>query len=171
MTEANKPSGQLRRRLRRATGRLMEDSSLRSHLTDDQAQQLMDWGLAQVEETAVRTADLSDDEAAPRLEETVTAVRGVMQMVNRMVGTQTAAAGDGTAATATVEERMRRLIDNLCALTGQEAGFAYLKQAAQVKQQWPQMDRESAFSQLMDLIHQSMDPIQSDANTEQEEEE
>jgi phosphoribosyl-dephospho-CoA transferase len=139
----------------------MEDSSLRSHLTDGQAQQLLDWGLTQVEETAVRSTDLSDDEAAPRLEETVTAVRGVMQMVNRLVGAQPAAAGDGTA---TVDERMQRLIDNLCALTGQEADFAYLKQAVQLKQHWPQMDRESTFARLMDLI-------QFDPDTGQEEEE
>ena len=68
-----------------AAERLLENSSLRDGLTDTQAQRMLDWGLAHVERTAVRSQNMPDDDAEPLLDGVVTAVSRVMKQVNRLV--------------------------------------------------------------------------------------
>ncbi|HEX6383350.1 MAG TPA: hypothetical protein VF177_01650 [Anaerolineae bacterium] len=148
MDEKQSSSDRVQRRLRRAAGQLMEDSTLRSHLGDEQAQQLLNWGLAQVEQAAVRTANLPDDDAMPVLEEKVAAVRSVMQLVNRIVGTVEETAGEGDV----VDDQMTRLLKNLHWLTGQPTTMAHMVHVGKFNRQRPQMDSDSAFHRLMDLI-------------------
>ena len=147
MDEKQSPAGQARRRLRRAAGQLMEDSSLRSYLTDEQAQQLLEWGLAHVEPAAARTANLPDDDAMPVLEEKVAAVRSVMHLVNRLVGT----AGE-TAEGDVVDDQMTRLLKNLHWLTGQPTTMAHLVRVGKFNHKRPELDSDSAFQHLIDLI-------------------
>jgi hypothetical protein len=67
-----------------AAERLLENSALRDGLTDAQAQQMLDWGLALVERTAVHSQNLPDDDAELLLDGVVTAVSRVMKQVNRL---------------------------------------------------------------------------------------
>lgn len=134
--------------MRRAAGQLMEDSSLRSYLVDEQAQQLLDWGFAQVEQAAARTAKLPDDDAMPVLEDKVAAVRTVMQLVNRIVGALGEAAGEVDP----VEDQMKRLLKNLHWLTGRPTTMAHLMRVVKFNRKVPELDSDSAFQLLMDLI-------------------
>jgi hypothetical protein len=162
MSEANKPGSQLRRRLRRAAGQLAEDSSLRSFLTDEQAQQLLEWGMAHVRQEANRTANLPDEDAAPLLEERVTAVRSVMQLVNRLMGSL-AEAADGDEL---IDDRAIRLLKNLSWLTGQPSNMGHMRRVEQFKRGRADKDKEKAFQALLDLIQSKPATIE-----EQEEEE
>lgn len=148
MGEKQSPGRRARRRLRRAAGQLMEDSSLRSYLTDEQAQQLLEWGLAHVEQAATRTANLPDDDAMPVLEEKVAAVRSVMQLVNRLVGTAGETAGEDEV----VNDQMTRLLKNLHWLTGQPTTMAHLVHLGKFNHKRPELDSNSAFQRLIDLI-------------------
>jgi hypothetical protein len=96
-------STEVRRRHQMAAERLLENSSLRDALTDEQAQQLLDWALAQVRQTAVRTANLPDNDAEPVLDETTTAVSQVMKQINRLVD------GAGAIDEREFEDRCRQL--------------------------------------------------------------
>ena len=57
----------IRTRLRRWCEPILDDTRWRSHLVDEQANQLLAWGMAQVEQTAVHTQHLPDEEADPML--------------------------------------------------------------------------------------------------------
>lgn len=158
MDEKQSAAGQTRRRLRRAAGQLMEDSSLRSYLTDEQAQQLLEWGLAQVEQAAARTASLPDDDAMPVLEERVAAVRSTMQLVNRIVG----AIGEAAGEVDPVEDQMTRLLKNLHWLTGRPPTMAHLMRVVKFKRKVPELDSDSAFQLLMDLIRVQPAPAEEE---------
>ena len=78
-------SRELRRRLRKTAAILVEDSSVRAELTDEQGKELIKWGMDLIEAEAAQTADLPDEEAMPLLEEKTTAVRTTMLLVNKLV--------------------------------------------------------------------------------------
>ena len=136
----------VRRRMRRVAGKLTEDSSLRDNLSDDQAQQLLDWGLRAVEETAVQTAELSEEDAAPILEEKVTAVRRVMKMANELMGSLDQPVDE------VIDDQMIRLLKNLRWLTGEPLTRTQEQEWAAFNQFRPGVYRESAFPHLMALI-------------------
>lgn len=163
MENDNKSGAIMRRRLRRAAGQLVEDSSLRDHLTDEQAQLLIDWGLKLVEQTAERTASLPDEDAAPVLEEKVTAVRTIMQLVNRMMAPL---AGDSSSpAEDKIDEQMTRLLKNLAWLSGEATRLGHLRQVEKFNQirSRPEPVPDEAFEQLMQLIQ-----IENKAGEEEE---
>lgn len=85
MQETDEWSG---RELQKLQERLVSDSSLRDALTDDEAQQMLDWGLAQLRREVRRAAALPSPEARARLESQVGAVRQVMRRANRIVQEQ-----------------------------------------------------------------------------------
>ena len=58
---------------------------MRDALTDAQAQQLLDWGLAHIQTEVESTLDLEDEPAGRQLDAQVTKVRRVMRQVNQMV--------------------------------------------------------------------------------------
>jgi len=77
----------LRRRYRLAAERLLEDESLRSNLTDEEARVLLDWGLAQVERVARETVEIAEEERAwAILEERLARIRSAMRRVNDLAG-------------------------------------------------------------------------------------
>lgn len=163
MDDPTSTNRRIRQRLRRSAGQLVEDSSVRDHLTDELAQPLIDWGLAQVEQTAVRTAHLPDETAAPLLEEKVTAVRTIMRLVNELMQpiTEQAAEPDSDDM---VEEKIIRLFKNLTWLTNQPVGLAHLRQVdafLQIRRQ-PSPDPAAAFQPLMTLLKMENVPTEEE---------
>lgn len=65
--------------------RLTEDSSLRDALTDEQAKQLIDWGLTHIKTEVNNTLEMEDEPAAQNLDARVAEVRKVIHQVNQMV--------------------------------------------------------------------------------------
>lgn len=75
----------LRQRGRMAAEPLLENSSLRDNMDDDQAQQLLDWGLAHTKAKVEQTITLPEEEAVPEIEKQVSAVSRVMHHLNKLV--------------------------------------------------------------------------------------
>ena len=141
------PRRRLRKRLRRTAGALMENSGLRSHLDDDQADQLLTWGLAYVEAMAEQTIEQPDEEALPLLEVCVTTVSTVMRTVNRLTGFT-----DKPIATNLLDDCLNHFTQNLPQLTKQPLGLAWLCQWQQYCWQRLSLDKATTFIRLMDLI-------------------
>lgn len=147
MNDTNSDDRRIKRRARRWAELLMEDSSLRDNLTDEQAQQLLDWGLAQVKQTAVLTADLTDEEAEERLEKDGTAVKLIMKGVNDLIG------GIGQPLTFDIiDDTMTRVLKNHRWLTNQPPTPSQLKNVQSFNLARTAEDREAAFQSLMGLI-------------------
>lgn len=142
-----------------AAERLLENSSLRDGLNDAQAQRLLDWGLAHVERTAVRSENLTDDDAEPLLDGVVTAVSRVIKQVNRLV--------DGAASMddEEVAERLAQLWDNLRLV---EPGTAVPEHFA-AAQNWLQERRSLGGEQLFDRLAAMIIHGQNIPNEEEEE--
>ncbi len=150
MSEA--ASDVVRARLRRWFGPILDEPGWRSHLVDDQAEELLQWGLAQVEQTAVRTQNLPDDDADPLLEKDSTAVHLIMSGVNDLIGTI------GQPPTFDlVDDTMTRVLKNLRWLTNQPLRPDNLRRVSQFNQARAGEDRQAAFQHLLALI-------QTDAN-------
>jgi hypothetical protein len=140
----------LRKRQRQAAERLLDNSSLRDALTDDQGKQLLDWGLAQTDAAAARTAKLPDAEADPALEDHVTAVSDVMRQVNRLVAVWPSADEE------TARDHLKKLLTGLRAVRQ----TALTKSQNQLLEELAQQDsrlQDSAalFADLMRLIQGS----------------
>ncbi len=151
MKDAKDDQTLIRKRTRRLAGKLMEDSSLRSHLTDEKGQQLLDWGIAQVKAKVAETADLPEEEMEQSLEEAVTAVRMVMHSVNHLMGPETETADSGLLTPDhLLDERTTRLLKNLSWLTGQPSGIRRLMHLQRFNQD--RADPEAAFQHLMTLL-------------------
>ncbi|MCP4358955.1 MAG: hypothetical protein GY796_13125 [Chloroflexi bacterium] len=136
-----------RRRGRKWAEMLMENSSLRDNLNDEQAQELLNWGLAQVKASAVATADLPTDEAEQLIEKNGTAVKLIMQGVNDLIG------GIGQPLDFDlIDDTMTRLLKNHRWLTDQPLTQSQLQHHDQFNQAREAEDREAAFQHLMGLI-------------------
>lgn len=141
-----RPSRHIRRRLRKTAALLVEDSSVRDELTDEQGKELIKWGMAHIEAEAQRTADLPDEEAMPLLEEKTTAVRSTMLLVNKLVR--------GVESAEDTADQLTRLLKNLSWLTGQPSGLPHLRRVEKFKKgrtndNW---SRDNAFRLFMDLL-------------------
>lgn len=136
-----------RQRARQWAELLMEDSSLRSNLDDDQATPLLNWGLAQVKMTALATANLPDEEAEPKLEKDTTAVKLIMHGINDLIGSI------GQPLTFDViDDTMTRILKNHRWLTNEPPTPSRLKNVERFNQAREQEDRAAAFAALMALI-------------------
>lgn len=71
-----------RSRLRKAGEKISENSSLRDNLVDEQANQLLNWGLARLEKTVDQTLEQADEAAEPMLETDSEVVRQAMKKIN-----------------------------------------------------------------------------------------
>ncbi|MFB0538098.1 MAG: hypothetical protein ACETWR_24310 [Anaerolineae bacterium] len=77
---------ELEARKRLAIEILLESESLTDDLQDDEAEILLDWGLAQAEACALATQEIADEEEArPALDQGVTTVRQLMRFINDIV--------------------------------------------------------------------------------------
>ncbi len=70
---------------RRGSDQLLSDSSVRDALDDEQAQQLLDWGLARLRAAALELRHLPTEEARSLMDEKVRTLRRHMQQANRLV--------------------------------------------------------------------------------------
>lgn len=138
---------EMRRRAQPWAEQLMENSSLRDNLTDEQATQLLDWGLAQIKQTAVTTSRLPEEDADPLMEKDATAVRLIMQGINDLVG------GVGQPVEFDIiDDTMTRLLKNLRWLTSQKATPEQLQAVADFNKAREAGDRDTAFAHLMKLL-------------------
>ncbi len=144
MEKSQRPPRHVRRRLRKTAAKLVEDSSVRVALTDEQAKQLLAWGKDQMNAEAMRTAEWPDEAAMPRLEKKVTAVRTVMLLINKLVR----AAGS----TEDSESKMNDLIKNLSWLAGKTNTFGYMQHARKFQLHQFELDEATAFQQLMEIV-------------------
>jgi hypothetical protein len=145
------PDALARRRLRRSAEVLTEDSSLRSNLTDEQAQQLLDWGMARVRESVTATISLSDTEAYPILERRVAVVRRIMRLLSRLMTSPSSRSQSDT------NEYLSRLLDGLQQLAGRPGNRALLSQAKLLGGSLSLVDRDSTFQLLMELVQLDSD--------------
>lgn len=137
----------LRRRAQMYAEQLMENSSLRDNLDDEQAKQLLDWGLAQVKESAKKTAVLPEDDAQPIMEKEATAVRLIMQGINDLVGS----VGQPLAFDI-IDDTMTRVLKNLRWLTEEAPSTEQLQAVAGFNQAREAEDKNAAFAHLMALL-------------------
>ena len=134
-------------RLKRWFEPILDETGWRSNLVDAQAEQLLQWGLVQVEQTAVRSQTLPDEDADPLLEKDSTAVRLIMEGVNDLMGT----IGQPPAFDL-VDDTMTRVLKNLRWLTNQPLRPENLRRVSQFNQARDTADRDAAFQQLLALI-------------------
>ncbi|MCB8976754.1 MAG: hypothetical protein H6657_04945 [Ardenticatenaceae bacterium] len=137
----------VRLRLKSWFGPILDEPGWRSNLVDDQADQLLHWGMAQVEETAVRTQNLPDDDADPLLEKDSTAVRLIMAGINDLIGT----IGQEPEFDL-VDDTMTRVLKNLRWLTNQPLRPDNLRRVSQFNQARDAADRAAAFQHLLALV-------------------
>ncbi len=137
----------LRRRTQPWAEQLLENSSLRDHLTDEQATVLLDWGLAQIKATAQKTAHLPDEDAQPVLEKVGTAVSLIMQGVNDLMGTI-----GHPPQFDLIDDTMTRLLKNLRWLTHEKPTAEQLQAVTEFNQARDAEDKETAVNALMRIL-------------------
>lgn len=147
MSESRREARLTRRRGRRWAEMLMENSSLRADLDDEEAKQLLDWGLAQIKATVLATIDLSSEEVEKPLEKDGTAVKLIMKGVNDLIG----AIGQPLTFDV-IDDTMTRLLKNYRWLTNEPLTPAQLENVQLYNQAREAEDREAAFQYLMALI-------------------
>lgn len=137
-----------RRRYRKAAEPLLENSTLRDALTDEQGQQLLDWGLAQVKQAVADTLSVADSEIEAVLEEQTAAIGRIMRVVNQLI--------DGMATT--TDEEWPALWQQLS--HGLEQWRGHGLQAAVMEKRVAgrsSLDNAGLFTYLMTLIQTSPD--------------
>lgn len=137
----------VRARLKRWFEPILEEQEWRSNLVDVQAEQLLAWGLTQVEQTAVRSQALPDEDADPLLEKDSTAVRLIMAGVNDLMDTIGKPPEFDL-----VDDTMTRVLKNLRWLTDRPLRSDNLRCVSQFNQAREAEDREAAFRSLLALI-------------------
>ena len=137
----------VRSRLKLWFGPIVDEPGWRSNLVDAQAEQLLQWGMAQVEQTAVRTQHLPDDDADPLLEKDGTAVHLIMAGINDLIGTIGKQPEFDL-----VDDTMTRVLKNLRWLTNQPLRPDNLRHVNQFNQARSAADRDTAFQHLLALI-------------------
>ena len=130
----------LRRRQRDAAEQLMTNSRLRDNLTDVQAEMLLDWALAFVNQRANQTVAMPDEAAERFMEEMVTAVSRCLRQFNQLVP-QLPRLDDETAAIL-----VQQLLSNWRDLTGADPILIQFDLLAPERQTW---DNEAVFQRLI----------------------
>ncbi|MCB8927871.1 MAG: hypothetical protein H6652_19835 [Ardenticatenaceae bacterium] len=141
------PSDIVRTRLRRWFAPIVDEPGWRSNLVDEQAERLLNWGMAQVEQTAVHSQRLPDEDANPLLEKDSMAVRLIMAGVNDLIGTIGKPPEFDL-----VDDTMTRVLKNLRWLTNQPLRPENLRRVSQFNQAREIEDRDAAFQYLLELI-------------------
>jgi hypothetical protein len=137
----------VRARLKRWFEPILDEPGWRSNLVDAQAEQLLAWGIKQVEQTAVRSQTLPDEDADPLLEKDSTAVHLIMAGVNDLIGTI-----GQTPEFDLVDDTMTRLLKNLRWLTNQPLRPDNLRHVTLFNQARDAEDRDAALQHLLALI-------------------
>lgn len=138
----------IQKRLRTVGEPLITDAGLRDELNDVQAQQLLDWGMARLEETAVRTAHLPDDDALAVLEEKETAVRLIMHLVNDLVARPGIQPDEDL-----INTRLIRFGKNLQWLYKTPSDRERVRRIRHFRQQQDALNRDTAFDLLYAVLN------------------
>lgn len=133
---------------KQAAEMLMDDSRLWDGLDDEQAEQLLKWGVDQMKRLLPQGANLSEDEAEAWLDKQVTAVGKMMTEVKEL--TPKLATLDATS----LQERVGKLFDNLQALTGEVSKG---REQNWLKWDWAKWDAREAFRQLLLMLGFDLD--------------
>ncbi|VAW32138.1 hypothetical protein MNBD_CHLOROFLEXI01-4198 [hydrothermal vent metagenome] len=148
MQSVNESASEIvRQRLPRCFEPILDDPRWRGNLVDGQAEQLLAWGLQQVEQTAVHTQHLPDKEAHPLLEKDGTAVHLIMAGVNDLIGTIGKPLEFDL-----VDDVMTRLLKNLRWLTNRPLQPSNYRRVNQFNQARNAEEREAAFQHLLHLV-------------------
>jgi squalene cyclase len=142
------PQAQARdRRRQQFSEPLLDNSSLRDALDDDQAQQLLDWGLAAIAGEVERTLNLSDERALPRLEDSAGLVRQIMRQVNDLVDNlPQLSETDSWTELLLLSERLRRLQST------PEEKLGTARETIALGRTREQLDRDAVFTHLMNML-------------------
>jgi hypothetical protein len=135
-------------RLRKVGERLTGDSNLRDALTDEQANELLGWGLARLEREVERTLDLPEDDALPVLEAFIDDVRDVMLRTNRAVEELP----QGSKARS--QEHLLRLVDSLCEVDSRSVHVNDMIALEELVLAREELDSDKVFQRLMSVIRQ-----------------
>lgn len=161
MTQSDKPRDTelMRRRQREASEQILENSSLRDALDDQQANVLLDWGLRKIKDAAQGTADLPHEAAESVMQSQTEAVSGVMRQVNEMMQELAAGRQEG------VSQRLAQLLDDLDAFRSESADSTIQARTGQVLNGLNELEPDQRFDRIMKLVKGDLD--QADTGQEQ----
>jgi len=125
---------------------LLSDSSLRDALDDDQAQQLLDWGMAQLRASAEKAREFPAAQAEIVIADTVQSLRRVMQQANRLVERAPQGAED-------IYVAVLRFVEGLNELDEHTIRLEDLMILEQLALQRDNLERSTVFSRLMAVIN------------------
>lgn len=133
---------------KQASEMLMDDSRLWDGLDDEQAAQLLKWGIDQIKRLLPQAASLSDAEAEAWLEEQITAVGNMMTKVKGL--TPELSRLDASS----LKNQLGGLLENLQQLTGET-----MRGQAQnwLKLDWKKWDAAETFRQLLKMLGFELD--------------
>lgn len=133
----------LRRLHKQAAERLLDDSRLWDGLPDDQAQQLLKWGVDQIKRLLPQVSDMSDEEAEAWLDDQITAVAKMMTEIKMLTPEL------GNLDVGSLQSQLRGLLDNLQAVTGEAISERSLNRLTRNYTRW---DAAELFQQLLQML-------------------
>ncbi|RMH02162.1 MAG: hypothetical protein D6706_00665 [Chloroflexi bacterium] len=141
------PNEEARRRMRRlhknAAESILENNTLRDALTDDDAQELLDWAMAQLKQAAEVAMLLPEETAESFMTERVTAVSRIMRQVNNLTAKLPHMA----------TEDLQFRLDDLSAALQTLTGFApHPTDLQQLLVNRHALDNQTIFRKLMQII-------------------
>lgn len=141
---------ELHKRTKGVASLLLDNSSLRDALTDEQGQPVLDWGLAQLKAEARRTIDLPEEDVLPLLEKRAGTVSNLMRYFNRYVQTfSNPSAVEQLPGEVTWLEKVMIELESLAGGTLSLSSYEVLDS---LQQQNDQLTPDSAFAQVMQII-------------------
>lgn len=138
-------SNDLRRLERQAAERLMEDERLRADFTDEQAQTLLDWGLAQLS-AQVAAVDPASGQAQQAVDGIAGRIRQAMARINTLVTERPT--NRGRAGSQKLAAQLRELV------APAELG----PQVERLAQEGPRLSPDQFLVRLIGLVSQAWDP-------------
>ncbi|MEM7330857.1 MAG: hypothetical protein AAF490_02110 [Chloroflexota bacterium] len=137
-----------RKRLRQYGEPIASTPKLREALTDDQANELIDWGMAALQRWVEETVDQSDGEVTQLLDNKATAVSLIMTLVNQLMAQPGKHENEDI-----VNDRAVRLGKNLYWLTGNNNRKAYRLAYAEYESVRNTADSDDLFKHIMAIIY------------------
>lgn len=128
-------------RVRGLVEQIVGDASLTEDMDDAPAQQLLEWGIAQAQRLALRTAQMDEGQAQEYLDAHMQALRRLMRCINRLMGALPHAESAG------LEGHLRQIFEAADSLDG----VAYERPADlyAMAQQMGALPADAAFTQIM----------------------
>jgi hypothetical protein len=133
---------------KQASEMLMDDSRLWDGLDDEQAAQLLKWGIDQIKRLLPQATSLSDAEAEAWLEEQITAVGNMMTKVKGL--TPELSHLDASS----LKNQLSGLLENLQQLTGETMRG---QEQNWLKLDWKKWDAAETFRQLLKMLGFELD--------------